>query len=206
MATKVKNAKKDQQVQAFESLPQWKQRVAIAQDVIASINAGVLKTRPQAYIAGKLPAKLAQKDVWKAVKPDEAEAVQRKCTACALGSMFLAKIKLGNQVHWGDLNVSHNEEIEVDVDSLFEHLLHYFSKKQICLIESAYEQHLRRFSDFGSYTHIVNRYPADDDEAQALKFGSRFQNHKDRLLAIMQNIVDHDGEFVPSVEYVIVTG
>jgi hypothetical protein len=67
----------------------------------------------------------------------------------------------------------------------YDYLTSYFSPEQIGLIELAFER--------GD-----GWYPADTtDDDNAVEFGERYQYNTNRMKAIMQNIINNNGTFVP---------
>jgi hypothetical protein len=102
------------------------------------------------------------------------------CTVCARGALMVTKLR--NYDNWKADDVIGrppsftHTRVEPVETTLALH--DCFSEAQLLVIERYFER------DQWSDTHCAD----------------------DRLLAIMQNIVDHDGRFVPSVEYEIVNG
>lgn len=100
-----------------------------------------------------------------------------ECRACALGSIFAACIARP------ELKLKAEPGYEGDDNEQRVALSPYFSEEQLMLIESAFEM--------DDFTY------GDDGWEDAVDFGRMFNNDKDRLLAILQNIIDNNGEFVP---------
>ena len=75
-------------------------------------------------------------------------------------------------------------EISMSRNKMDDRLGRFFDIDQLRLIESAFEQ-----SEFGNLDYdLVER---------AVEFGNRYKVHGTRLRAIMQNIIDNRGTFVP---------
>jgi len=99
-----------------------------------------------------------------------------KCQACALGSMFVGLTTRVKDVSVKDANGG----IRADIT---DGLSNYFDNEQLDLIEDAFE------TGYGCV--------ADDDCSTQQKFGAQFKTEDERLVAIMQNIINNNGEFKP---------
>lgn len=161
-------------------------RVAIARDVIKRIRLEALRVRTGRYVHALNDAEF---------QPTLA-SIEQGCEVCALGACLLSFTRLYNQFPLKQVvrRLENDEQLErEDVDK---RLMQVFGRMQMGLIESAFE---RMWDGWDPLT-------ASDLIRQAVAFGDRHRNPSDRLLAIMQNIVDHKGEFRPDVEYVIRRG
>jgi hypothetical protein len=175
-----------------------KKRIEVAKDVIALVNSGVLNPGHVGYIeftggngytdSDTTAAKMI--GVW--TESCDFKQVAKKCTVCALGAATLASlIKKDNVVKAAALIELADYNDRDVVDNELEDSV--FSKEQMDLIESAYE---------GSCMGDVHCLGEDWDHASA--FHEDHKNPANRLIAIMQNIIDHDGEFRPEVRYNVV--
>ena len=106
---------------------------------------------------------------------------------CARGALMLARIDKYNSITWGQTG----RLIHIGSTTTSDVLSDAFGVHQLHLIECAFE----RSSAF------LNRSRAGVD---AYRFGSDFPDPNLRMMAICQNIIDHDGEFRPRVRYEIV--
>ena len=159
-----------------------KARVAIAKDVIKRIQSGKIRSMGNGYGYIEFDTDLKHKvckmedDYEKCITPQDVKKIAKNCYVCAMGALILSKVGLFNQLTWRDLfNFDTREDYE---NALFD----YFDEDELYEIEDAFECNM----------------------SKAGKFGYLFKNDNDRLLAIMQNIVDHNGTFKPEVEYEIV--
>lgn len=111
-----------------------------------------------------------------------------ECEVCARGAAFLAYVKRFNNVKIGkffdsDGEFSGNDQLVIDQTRKL------FGKKQVQLIETAFE--LRNAeSDFEDYLTVEENELAQD-------FGNQHPREKERLVAIMKNIVKNKGVFKP---------
>lgn len=103
-----------------------------------------------------------------------AEKAKKKCTVCARGAMLLCKVAKYNNYDF----LIFGEGYMIGSHDTTMALKDAFSETELELIERAFERNYS-YSSWGP------------------------DNDADRLLAIMQNIVDHNGKFKPSVEYVV---
>lgn len=173
-------------------------RVAIAKDVIAQLNSN--KLIPQnftwvddskmgcinEFIDSKVE-KVKDED-FKNFSVDLSEYVCniKKCEVCALGALFVSAVSL-----YEGVVVRPTGEIEDYNWQLFEQLdnsplVKHFTKGQLQLIESAYE------GDRG--VHVA---PTDTEAVICRTFHSKYAKNKDRMIAIMKNIIDNNGTFDP---------
>lgn len=164
----------------FESLTKAEQRVEIAKDVIHRIHMSKMKVTCGWYMQG----------------PKDYNSPN--CKVCALGAAFISTINIANSYELKRIpSVFSRNDFYSEREDLTKLLSRYFSKKQIDLIEEAFEMDrwIGVMDDcFGT--------PSEKGIA-AEEFGKQFKKAEDRLLAIMQNIVDHKGTFKPEVEYVV---
>lgn len=161
----------------FQAMTDAQKRVAIAKDVIAQLESGlIIKAKSGTYFASegvnKAVAKAIQKsdDDWlddiELDLRDVLVSEQPTCSACAVGSMFIcATLRQDNFNVVGD-----------DIDrSSMEGQLTYFEPDQLWAIEDAFE----------------SSWKLSDEETMT----KGEESDKKRLIAIMQNIIDNKGTF-----------
>lgn len=175
-----------------------KKAVALAQDVLKNLH--LIKVINKNYCLRKTdPEGIKEND---SIRP-KIDKLANGCCVCALGSLFLSYARLYNQVKLSNLRenpksnwrlknyfLTGNKDctIDLDYDFLNSKLSNIFTQKQIDLIEQAFEIG-EVFSGSGN-TH-------GDQEKTAVEFGKRYKNPRDRLIAIMKNIIKNDGVFTP---------
>jgi hypothetical protein len=167
-------------------------RRAICKDVIKQIQAKKLNVLAGVYVQekrsedenwwSKPPVKIKSGVITK----DDCNALTKKCNVCALGSMFLSRIRLFNQVEWKSLHEDKDHQKEI-----MKSLKGYFTDLEMNEIECAFER--------DEYMHGLGTVKM----GPFAKFGLEFDEPADRLLAIMQNILDN-GKFDPTIEYEVV--
>lgn len=113
------------------------------------------------------------------------------CQVCALGACMLAKARLYDSLPLSSL--IHKGELIPTPKQVQEALSDVFDAKQCCLIESAFEEEERGLPSrsTAAFRKEVER---------AIEFGSRYDCNDDRFEAIMTNIIENGGVFVPPVE------
>lgn len=195
----------------FAKLSKPEQRVAIAKDVIERLQSRTMKAASfNGYVVSD--AERIEKIAGEGsspITPDDTKNISRKCTVCALGGAMISAISLGNGVTWdqfydiggaiGSSFYGLRSEFCIERRGVTRLLRKYFTAKQMEIIEAAFETSYAKPSERPQITQRSSL------RAQAYAFGMQFRYDNDRLMAIMQNIVDHDGDFVPSdLDYEIV--
>ena len=113
----------------------------------------------------------------------------RICKVCALGACLISKAKLFDNVPlegmFKDSNITNSKYLLCNnkIHSLLQEI---FPNQQAELIEAAFE----RSDNYGGNNSSENIIKAVD-------FGNNFDFPKERLIAIMQNIIDNRGFFIP---------
>lgn len=120
---------------------------------------------------------------------------KKKCYCCGVGSVFLSTVVFKNKITFGQLNsgVFDFGEIDLGQQKDLMGVMRIFGRKRLYMIEAAFECGYGYVNDTSG--KLANLY--GDVIKRAVKFGLRFTNEKKRLTAIMQNIIDNGGEFIP---------
>jgi len=184
----------------FGQLTKAQQRVAIAKDVIAALKAQRLfaRTGTWARIGRDCPVSLEKLSVG-----TELQGVFNQpnvsCDACALGACFVSAVKLGNDCKLtadardnGEFNFYLPSDGGGDQTGMSRTLSRYFDEEQLSLIECAFEV------GEGALGKPYDKFPDDSDIVdRAAEFGEGFDYDHDRMEAIMNNIINNNGEFKP---------
>jgi hypothetical protein len=158
-------------------------RVQIARDVIAQV-----KSRRLVAMRGNYGMVLLSSDEWDAWmndhEPTDLRALLsgKRCEACALGSMFLAAVDRHDKIAMPPARAdtfTRREETR--------YLSSFFSASQLDLIESAFES-----TNICEYTRCFQ-----DTVQRATKMFLSRVRPRQRMIQIMQNIVDNEGTFRP---------
>jgi hypothetical protein len=116
--------------------------------------------------------------------------IEEGCRVCALGGLLLSHIRLYDKVKIHDLMSLHGyADYFVDYETVKELLKDHFIPAQLDLIEAAFEIRVVRLPYSTSDNVLVQ---------EAIFFGKRFRDLKDRFRAIMKNIVSNMGVFKPT--------
>lgn len=160
---------------AFNKLSKPEKRVAIAKDVIIALKAKKYIAKSGDYL--NLNSKSGKDLFGVNINQELLCSDDVTCTVCAIGAMFTSKVAISN--NFDDYRPSDNE--------MRSHLSKYFSMPQLHLIESAFEGWEK-----GS-TSISGNIPNDNH----MIFEEKYPNDNDRMIAIMENIVENKGTFKP---------
>lgn len=149
------------------------ERALVAHDALAWLDAGALEAGNGGYVCPTVGGARYHRN-----EPSDMplrDAVLGRCRVCAIGGLFLARAVRRPTITVGDLCTP----------GLHRHLADLFGDRQLQLIEVAYEAN----QDFAT--------GKGEDSRLACLFGARHGDRTERLRAILQNVIDHDGEFVP---------
>lgn len=151
----------------FNAMTLERKRVTIAKDTLASLQA-------KKFIASHGVGYLHYSST------DNGDKLPNnyKCGACALGGMFV-----GLTTRIKELSI---KEQNGDRDRIIAPLRSYFDREQLDAIEYAFEQ--------GNISLRTLNYSSAHRYSD---FGKAYDNPDDRLIAIMQNIIDNKGTFTP---------
>lgn len=210
----------------WESMTPRERKVAIAKDVIAQVQAGNYQIEASYGYIEPLNKTGVNKTINehfrktrnldRPLSKTDIEVMTKSCAMCARGAALMSRIRMFNSIKVGDVaylvdddynELSNNDlkagekptgaDLAVHQSSTTKGLAGSFTELELSLIEVAFE----RTGWLLTSSTVTNR----DRLRQAIEFGQQFEDDSDRLLAIMQNIVDNDGVFRPAQEYEIVS-
>lgn len=173
----------------FNSATLKEQRVAIAKDAIKQIKAEKFIAEAGTYlgIEEELGCEVG----------DELQKVLKKrknkgavCKVCGIGAAFISTVRLFDNYKIKEEELDgwdYSTTLAVEHMDMRILLSKYFSPSQLSLIECAFEVRWG-FGMSDSYKK--------DREAAAI-FGDKYEDDNERLLAIFENIVAHNGIFKP---------
>ena len=159
-------------------------RVAIALDVIETILIGRM-TPKSGY--GYLSVKEASKEgnsSYEALALSVKRRGKTKCRVCAIGAAALCAIGLYDDAEVMEKGFYAGGASEQEMREV---LSKWFSGQQVDLLESAFE-----CSKFNERDET-----AESSILRAVRFGERYENAEERLIAIMENIIKNKGLFRP---------
>lgn len=161
----------------FEQLSQKEQRIAIAKDVIAQIEAKQIIPQTGKFVYYGLI--------------HESGTIRRmkECEVCALGALVASTLEKGKsskslREYFNDntFNTTHPREARTNIHTI---LAPYFSSDQLDEIEASFEV---------TASYAITR--TWRTEKASVMFDKNYLPPNERLKTIMQNIIDNDGVFV----------
>ena len=165
-------------------------RVAIARDVLKRLDTKKLKAANNGYLNLKVtPTEKNRDSDFKSVL-----ARQPVCTVCAIGGLFVSCCSKFNELPTSTILDRPKQDTDrpgyIHFEPLVPYLENYFSAEQLALVETAFEG-----SVVGNLDH--QEVSADQEENACAIYYKHPNRPTARLRAIMQNIIDNDGTFVP---------
>jgi len=193
----------DQQTQAwtppsnadFANMTAPEKRVIIAKDVIAALNAKRYAAKRKVYVEFMDPLSFEASDQLDKVIKD------KKCDVCAIGAVFISAVDRFDNLKCEDVVIHtrsastmefHFEQFGdrlgingITSSGIMNYMTDFFDRNQLRLMEAAFEcENIACYLD----TQIINR---------AIEFGRAESNIENRLIKIMQNVIENDGTFNP---------
>lgn len=171
----------------FKSLSAKEKRLAIMTDILDSLIYETYIPKTNIYIAVHNDS---HSDLDIKSNPDV------KCEVCAIGGMMISLCKIFNSYTYNDINYIMGPG---NFNNLKFSIKQYFSKYQLRLIEDCFES-----SGYSSSRFIPNKEFSvkfiNISSYIGEIFAEIYPNEKDRLLAIVHNIIYNDGIFKPLQE------
>lgn len=176
----------------FNSLSQGQKRVLIATDALAQIELGNWKPTERVYWAPTVDPKGAK---------DNPVRYSNGCQVCALGACFISSF-VRTPHDTADLRTRsygyQGREFGVlsgageASQALGSRLLQFFDEKTIGLMEIAFEgaTDISPMAE-DTYQHFT------EEASDAIAWGKQHSTPKERLVAILRNVIDNCGEFKP---------
>lgn len=174
----------------FKAANAAEKRVMIAQDVIDQLKAKNISACSGTFIDFRF-----DEDAYKKSLQKEVLNKNISCEVCGVGGIFLSTILFTNKVNINENTNGRLDSLGEDIlenkETNFTQALKYFSKDQIILIENAFE-----IGD-GYFTYYCSDASKEKFIDKAIDFGAKYETDKDRLIAIMKNIIKNNGKFIP---------
>ncbi len=191
----------------WQAATKVERRVMVARDVLKRIGSGQIKVKNRVWAV--FPAKIHNLGT---NSLQECILHNVSCECCALGGLMVSQISFDNKkdisamrggdfgervsLFYGDLNETYNGQNEgVRLDALW-------GKRNNQLMEIAFE--LGRgntwLSDSVLYVDKSNEHNLKSgrkEELAAYRFGKKYRTAKDRMIAIMKNVIKNKGVFIP---------
>lgn len=180
------NAQIEKDAKKFAKLDKAGKRVMIAKDILLQLDSKKLIANAGKYI---------QRDSLNLKYDEDIKANYHKikeCKVCALGACLMATTKFNNKLKFDDIGDSFGELNLTKTSSL---LLDLFSKKQLLLIECAFEGNQDYGDRFSKNAFGIELSPMENQKAD--NFQSNYEGDDERLRTIMENIITNKGTFKP---------
>jgi len=160
---------------AFNKLSTSDKRKAIARDVILQIKTNKFLANRRSYIrfVGEGSPKKYNSMQEFLLSEDDSQ-----CSVCAMGAVLMSKARLGNVCGIND----------TDDDDIIDNLKYIFSARQLRLMEAAFE---------GGSHHTSTLSAQSPANRRAIEFFTKYTHAEERMLAIMNNVIDNNGIFKP---------
>lgn len=192
-------------------------RVLIAQDVIDQIKRRKIQPARGTwvgvpyYFRNVSRAQIRKETQWiddRSVREDFLTGVVGKCECCALGAMFMSCTLNNNKTTFDDLNrvgyslgdaIAAEQEYGEEQSGLENGITKFFPYEQLIAIEQAFEGGKGKWTlqKFDEHNGVPVPYEPNTFEQRLLDWSVKYPKPRDRLLAIMRNIVDNNGTFKP---------
>lgn len=185
----------------FEAASKDEKRVMIAKDVIAQVRKDFYVPSYGTWVAFSkfLPAATSLQEILTKKK-------DFSCKVCAMGGLMLSAVKYNNSVtlgndraaaiYYADDSASDLDDSASDLDdSASKNLRKFFTPSQLDLIEAAFE--VGEGAVGLPINKISRRYKST---SAAITFGENYPDPKNRIIAIMKNIIKNNGTFVPVLD------
>jgi hypothetical protein len=172
----------------FNAMSPKEKRVAVAKDALKQIRYGRYKANTGNYVIPNwYPYNVEDNE-------ESQEYLENKgfwgCKVCAIGAVFLSKVRLGNN-HTGDLEVMNSPNM------IISNLKGIFSAKQLRLMEVAFEDLTGgAFKESSVYDSNNPKHTAKIEKALEF-FKDYLDRPEERLIAILENIIANNGTFKP---------
>ena len=173
-------------------------RVLIAKDVIAQLKAKRIFAETGTWtdldVLGKAQSFNEEAGFQETFLTDNSLS----CNCCAVGSLFIGCTLYANKLP--NYEIRDNWELGENLISRkkfangFEKL---FSPKQLGLIELAFEGRSEFFTDDEWFDYEAPKLSAKENTAARVRYYDAFKSERDRLIAIMENIIENNGTFEP---------
>jgi hypothetical protein len=186
-----------------------KMRVAIAKDVLASLEDKSMVARTGTYVLIKPIRRGKQIITMRDHAKDLRDVLKTKvahCEVCAKGAIFISAVNKYDNCPITSEYIENSKSafqypfmndggdiLSRDLNGISQQspvLLRYFSQRQLDVIEYAFEQGRAGFLESYTDKEIKEKY-------QAVEFGQKYWNTTERMRAIMQNIIENKGTFRP---------
>lgn len=154
----------------FDKLTKMQQRVVIAKDLIARIQAKTFLPSSGTYLMPKRGEWFRGLDGLSRTTEVRDALKGKACRGCEIGGLFLCAVDRHNKLRLGDLGA-----VEENAQGFNEYLRRWFSEEDLALLEQAFEG----WYEFADWR---DAHPRDSE----------------RMVLIAKNMIKNKGRFVPA--------
>lgn len=183
--TKAENQMKKQS-DAFYALPKNKQRIKVAMDVILLIKNRQIQFTSQSLVSFDEVASIEFRHGTQLKSYLDKILQKGQCCVCGVGACLISLVNLADKYKI-DKNLSSHD----CYTKQYKHVIKVFGKQNTYLIEAAFEM------GGGSMPCYIKHVNFFDESHPAREFGKEYDDDGERLKAIMENIIENDGDFIP---------
>lgn len=174
----------------LKSVPQNIARILICYDALLQLRQKKVVAKTGTYVVARNVRNRTCR-LPKSEQVDVALGKVNKCEACALGTIFIARTRIFNQLKVKDAGTA-TEFGEISGSFISQDLLTYFDMRQLALIEGSFEGgNIGYCGDTLSY----------GDRKLVCRFANKYKTVEARLIAILKNIISNDGTFIPEKNF-----
>lgn len=175
----------------FSKLSKAEKRVAIAKDVLQQIRVGKYIADAGRYIYGVDAPDI--EDVYYESDIKKNFSKIKECKVCAMGACLMSATKFANKLKFQDIGSGISDLNNPQVKSLFKSI---FSPVQLLLIERSFEGRTGG-STVGCDVFGLDEFDFNQQIEKCSDFYHEYPTDEDRLVGIMNNIIENKGTFKP---------
>jgi len=188
---------------AFEKMKPAEKRVQIARDVLFQLNSGKLIAAHRLWLGANKDddvSFISDSEIKKNAELQDILGKRKECYGCALGGMFMCAVERANKLKVGKLNFNHDQEKNtIHGNDVFSYMKKFFDKKQLFLIELAFEGGAGSCYTSGGSSIIMDdqhlSVSMGHDEGYEASCFASFETPSEKMRLIMENIVANNGTF-----------
>jgi hypothetical protein len=185
--------------QEFNTASIYTKRVMVAQDVLDRIQIKQIKARRGSvvHVPDTVRTKLQHSTFSFTSNHSIKDTLcneEFECEVCAKGAMFMGYVGRVNEFAWGltnSLSAHHHHSV------MMKKLVELFTEYQMSLMETAFEGRCYVYGDKDGNS-LFPEGTAQHNEYLAALYVYDGQPSHERLIAICNNIIRNEGEFIPS--------
>lgn len=164
----------------FEEMTREERKVAVCKDVLSRLD--VMQVTSGSYVDSDNEYDCEHDAV---VTPSECDMLFEACEVCARGALLLGRVAVFNKLTWGEIGLVGDHTITASDSDTTNGLDGIFTYYELCELETAFE--------LGMNLYVLG----GDAYDAARNFGHLYPDPKDRLRAILENVIQNNGNFVP---------